>query len=220
MSLIAILGACLALLQSSASATVDAVPDDERARLVACLDKIETDPEMAYEDGLAWLGQGSRPAARQCVALALIALDEPEIGAAQLESLANAPDAGSLEARAVFLAQSGNAWLAAGLPDAAVTTLTNAIKLSAFDADLYKDRATAYLALGQWSDAETDLDEALSIEPANGEAHGLRARARLGLEDYAAALDDVSAARAVDPENVDLLVLRGDIREAQRLAEE
>jgi len=38
----------------------------EQARLEACLAKIETDPDDAYEDGLAWTYQGNRPGARQC----------------------------------------------------------------------------------------------------------------------------------------------------------
>ncbi len=192
---------------------------DELARLETCLERIETNPEAAYEDGLAWLGQGSRPPARQCVALALIALGQPEAGAAELEDLANAPDAGSLEQRALYLAQSGNAWMAAGLPRAAETTLTNAVKLSPNDSELHADRAAAYLALERWEEALGDLDYSLSIQPSNADALAMRARAYLQLERYDDALNDVDEARLQRPEDIELLVLRGDIREARRVGE-
>lgn len=190
---------------------------DEQTRLETCLERIESDPEAAYEDGLAWLGQGSRPPARQCVALALVALGQAEAGAAALEDLANAPDSGSLEQRALYLAQSGNAWLAAGLPRAAETTLTNAVRLSPNDGELHADRAAAYLALERWEEALADLNNSLAIQPSNVGALTLRARAYLELERYNEALSDVDEARLQKPEDIDLLVLRGDIREARRV---
>ena len=68
--------------------------------------------------------------------------------------------------------------------------------------------------------------------PADTQALELRARALKELGRYDAALADVNAARsgapddidllvlrgAIDAENIDTLVLRGDIREAARLA--
>ena len=89
-----------------------------------CIEKIDQDAEAAYQDGLSWLARGNRPAARHCTALALIALGQEAEGAARLEELANAPDGGTLDERGVYLVQSGNAWLMAGMPDAAVVTLT------------------------------------------------------------------------------------------------
>ena len=99
----------LALLQS----TGDLIAAEEQARLDACLTRIESDPEEAYEDGLAWLYQGNRPGARQCTALALIALGHPEEGAERLKNLANSTDGGTLEQRAAYLSQAGNAWIEA-----------------------------------------------------------------------------------------------------------
>ena len=70
MSILALAIATLAMTQSS-SATIEAREAD---RLEACVAKIEVDAEEAYEDGLAWIYQGNRPGARQCTAMALIAL--------------------------------------------------------------------------------------------------------------------------------------------------
>ncbi len=73
----------------------------EEERLQTCLEQIDRDAEVAYQDGLSWMAKGNRPGARQCTALALIALGQEAEGAARLEELANAPDAGGLEARAI-----------------------------------------------------------------------------------------------------------------------
>lgn len=191
----------------------------EQTRLTHCLDTIQHDAETAYEDGLAWTYEGNRPAARQCVALALIALGHEDEGAARLEDLANATDGGTLEQRGVYLAQAGNAWLQAGAAEAADVTLTNALKLSPDDADLYIDRAGARMILENWDQAIDDLDKALSLKPGYGPAHQLRAEARLNLKSYDLALADIKAAMLAEPDNIDTLVLRGQIREAMRLSD-
>ena len=113
MSLIAF-AAGAALVMQSAGAEIAKAED---ARLEACVERIETDPENAYEDGLAWTAEGNRPGARQCTALALIALGSLESGAERLQALATAPDGGTMEQRALYLSQAGHAWLQAGAPE-------------------------------------------------------------------------------------------------------
>ncbi|MAN46718.1 MAG: hypothetical protein GYB49_12855 [Alphaproteobacteria bacterium] len=215
MSLLALATASLFLSQS-ATARLDT---REAERLEACVAKIEVDAEEAYEDGLAWTYQGNRPGARQCTALALIALGRADEGAARLENLANAVDGGTLEQRAEYLTQAGNAWLQAGAPEAAELTLTNALKLKPNVPDLLIDRASAYLLQEKWAEAEADLDKAISLQPGHATAHQFRAEARLNLDKLDPAMADVEAAMAADPENVDTLVLRGRVREAKRLSE-
>ena len=215
MPIIVLAAVGLALLQSSA---VD-VSIDEDVRLEACVDRLETDPSGAYEDGLAWIYQGNRPKARQCTALALVALGRAGEGAARLEQLANATDGGTLEERALYLTQAGNAWLQAGAPEAAAVTFTNAIKLRPTEPDLLIDRASAHLMQEHWQAGADDLDAALELAPGLAIAHQLRAEARLNLGQLDAALEDVQAAMAAEPENVDVLVLRGRVREAIRLSE-
>lgn len=218
MSLLPTIATVVALLQSTPMTEAGkAVAAEEQARLNRCIELIETDPEAAYEDALAWLGNGGRPAARHCAALSLIELGHPAEGAARLEDLANAPDGGDIETRAVYLSKAGNAWLIAGFPEAAATTLDNALKLRPGDTDLLIDRAAARLALEQWEPAIADLNEILVMIPGDAVALELRARALLELGRYTSALSDVTQARLSAPENIDLLVLRGDIREAQRL---
>jgi len=192
---------------------------DEQARLETCLENAETDALVAYEDSLAWLSNGNRPKARYCNAVALIALEEYEEGAARLEALATAPDAVNLDDRALYMAQAGNAWLTANYPDAAVRALDEAIKMRSSDPELYKDRGSAHIALEQWLQAIDDLNAALGLVPSDAETLAMRARANLGFEQLRDAQSDIEAAIVLDPSNIDFLVLRGDIREAIRLAE-
>ena len=201
---------------SLAAASPAMAQQSEGQRLKDCIAKIDTDAAAAYQDALTWMGKGNRPAARHCAALALIEMGQPAQGAARLEELANAADAGTLEARTIYLAQSGNAWLVAKNPEAAIVTLTNAIKLSPKDAQLYKDRARASLMLKQWDDAGGDLNTAVKLSPGDGEAFRLRALALLRLERYQDAWEDVELALTFSPKDVDAVVLRGDIREAMR----
>ena len=196
----------------------------EAARLNACIEKIGVDPENAYEDGIKWLYEGNRPPARQCAAMALIELGQqkhkPELtaeGAGRLEELANAKDAGDIDQRGVYLTQAGNAWMLAGSPEAAVVTLTNAIKLKPKDADLRKDRARAAMMMEKWPEAIKDLDAAIDLSPGDGEAYRLRAKANLENGQLLEATRDIKRARGAAPRDVPTIVLRGRIIEARKI---
>ena len=206
------------LTAALAAAPAALAQQSEQARLQACMERIGEDAEAAYQDALTWLGSGNRPAARHCAALALIELGQEAEGAARLEELANAPDGGSLDMRAIYLAQSGNAWLLSRRPEAAVVTLTNAIKLKPNDAALRKDRARAHIMLKQWDDAGEDLNGALQLSP-GGDAEALRMRALVLLKTdrLQEAWEDIDLALKLAPQEVDTVVLRGEIREAMRL---
>ena len=214
-----VLAMALAILPVSQSAIAN-IERAEQERLNACIEQTEEDAEQAYEESLRWLGEGARPAARYCNALAIIGLGNYREGAARLEELAVAPDAGGEADRALYLAQSGNAWLTAGYPDAAITALTNSLKLAPNDADVRTDRAAAYLMTDEWQPAINDLNEALARYPNDIDALRLRARAQLNLDNLDEAEADMNRAMFLDARDIDTLVLRGDIREAKRLAEE
>ncbi len=215
MSILAFAAVSFAFLQSASADFAQR----EATRLDTCIARIDENPEDAYEDALAWSFEGNRPGARQCVALSLIALGQEAEGAARLEDLANATDGGTLEQRALYLTQAGNAWLVAGAPEAAILTITNALKIIPDDPNLLVDRASAHLMLEHWLEAITDLDAALSAAPGLAAAHQLRAEARLNTGDLDMALADVKAAMQAEPDNIDTLVLRGRVREAIRVSE-
>lgn len=216
MSLIAFAAGTALMLQSAGAEIAKA----EQARLEACVEKIETDPENAYEDGLAWTFEGNRPGARQCTALALIALGNYETGAHRLESLAAASDAGTMEQRAVYLSQAGQAWIMAGAPENAVISFSEALRLAPGTQDLLLDRASAHMMSEDWDKALSDLDQAVANAPGDGPAHQLRAEVHLNKKSLDLAMRDVEAAMAADPKNIDTLLVRGRVREAMRLAAE
>jgi tetratricopeptide (TPR) repeat protein len=143
-------------------------------------------------------------------------LGEEEEGAARLEELANAKDGGTLDARAVYLTQSGNAWLLAKRPEAAIVTFTNAIKLKPQDAALRKDMARAHITLRQWENAGESLNTALSLSPGDGEALRMRAMVLLNMDRLPEAWEDVELALKFSPKDVEAVLVRGDIREAMR----
>ena len=206
------------LLVPISQSALEEIARAEQTRLNTCIEVSQTNPEEAYEDSLAWLGQGNRPAARYCNALALLGLEEFEEAAIRLEALATAPDAVSIEDRTLYLTQAGNAWLTANYPDAALVAFSDALKLQTQDVDLYKDRAATYLALGRWVEAVDDLNATLALVPTDAEALGMRARAHLETENLPAAQADLQAALNQDPRDINLLVLRGEVREAVRLS--
>jgi tetratricopeptide (TPR) repeat protein len=216
MSLIAFAAGTVLMMQSAGAELAKA----EDARLEACVAKIETDPENAYEDGLAWSFEGNRPGARQCTALALIALGNYETGAERLESLATAADGGSMEQRAIYLSQAGQAWIMAGAPEVAVISFSDALDMAPGMVELLLDRASAYILIEEWDKALSDLDLALANSPGFGPAHQLRAEVYLNKKSYDLAMRDVEAAMTADPKNIDTLLVRGRVREAMRLAEQ
>jgi len=215
-----ILSAAILTVTMGQSASGTAGRAAEQERLEACIAKINENAAEAYEDGLAWVNEGGRPFARQCTALALIELGHAAEGAVRLEDLANADNGGSIRQRVIYLTQSGNAWLLAGAPDAALVTLNNAIKLNPNDPNLYADRAAAYMELEKWEEAEIDLDLAYQSLSNDTTILKMRAETRLNLQDLDGAELDIKEAMAIDISDVQTLLLRGRIREAQRVRAE
>ena len=214
MSLMAMAAGAAIFLQQSMGAELAAA---EAQRLEACVEKIERSPEDAYEDGLAWTFEGNRPGARQCTALALIALGNVEEGALRLERLATSTDAGSMEQRAVYFSQAGNAWLQIGAAEAAAVSFSEALKFAPNETDLLLDRATSYMLIDKWDEALADLNTAIANSPSHPVAHQMRAEVHLNKDALDLAMKDVEASMAADPKNVDTLVVRGRVREAMRL---
>ncbi|RYG33014.1 MAG: hypothetical protein EON93_10290 [Burkholderiales bacterium] len=104
------------------------------------------------------------------------------------------------------------------MPDAAVVTLTNALKLRPEDGELYKDRARAYVELKQWNEAGFDLDSAIQLSAGNAEAYRMRGYVLMKSNRLTDAWKDVETAMRLAPKDIDVLVLRGDVREAMRVA--
>ena len=217
MSLFALAAGAALFLQQTTSLDPAAA---EMSRLEACIEKIETAPEDAYEDALAWTFEGNRPGARQCTALALVALGNVEEGALRLERLGTSVDGGSMEQRAVYFSQAGNAWLQIGAAEAAAVAFSEALKFLPGETDLLLDRASAYILIDQWDEALADLDTAIANAPGNVTAYQMRAEAHLNKDALDLAMKDVETAMTLDLQNIDTLLVRGRVREAARLKAE
>ena len=206
--------AALALIAAPALAAPD--PRDAQ-ELAACLAKTEADAAGAYEDALRWSARGGAIPARHCAAVAMVAMGDVETGAERLAALADAPDAGDDEARALLLSKAANAWLILRNAERARAALDAAILKLPEDPDLRIDRARAAGLMGDWVGAEADLTAALAARPRDLEALVLRAEARIQRARVSEAELDVNAALQIDPRNVEVLVMRGRVREARRL---
>ena len=214
----AITAAFISVILGQSSAITDTIRA-EKQRLNLCIEKTETNPSDAYEDALAWLNEGGRPSAQYCAALSLSALGYHAEAAVRLEALSEQQGSGTLGERAVFLTQAGNAWLAAGLADESILAFSNALKLRKTDPELYKDRAAALMAAERDFEATLDLNQALTFNPVDAEAYRMRALSYLQQDAHDLALRDIEASMRYDPKNIDTLLLRGEIREAQRKSE-
>lgn len=206
--------AWVALVPTTASAQID--PRDS-VRLQACITKIDVAPLEAYEDGLVWRGQSGGAYAEQCVALAKIANGDVAGGAARLEALARAVDAGDTDQRALLLAKAANAWLMIEDYEAALRSANAALLLKPGEVDLLIDRARTFAGLGQWADAQRDLTLALSKRPGDALVFRLRAETYLKQGNYDAASQDVAQALVLSPREIDNYVMRGRVIEARRL---
>ncbi len=198
-------GAILLTLQPSFAA----VSMRDSYQYTQCLQRIESDPNGAFNQALAWGDEGGGAAAEHCASLALLALGQEEDAALRLERVAISPGAGDEKARAEILSQAGQAWIAAGRPQEADTVLTSAIALDPDNAAFFLDRAHTHRMRGDNSSAMDDLTAAITINRRYTEAFVMRATLRRMMGDLAGAKKDVERALEIDSQNIEALVERG-----------
>ena len=177
-----------------------------------CLALLPQDPEGAQGFAETWATAGGGAGADHCLALARIALGDPEAGALLLERIAGGSAAPGA-ARAVVFDQASQAWLMAGAADRAFAAATQAVALAPDSPDLRIDRALAAEALERWQDAADDLGRALDSDPKRADALVLRGSAYRHLDRIEAARADVDRALALDPEDAEALLERGILRQ-------
>ena len=183
-----------------------------------CLEKINDDPETAFEDAMIWQSRGGGRRARHCAALALFAAGETRMAAAQLEQMGSEPRIGPAKMRVEFYAQAADFWLVGQDPTAAYRAANSGLDLAKSNTDLRIIRARAYAKLGRWDYAEIDLTSTLAYDPVNVQALIYRADARRRQGKLEDGLADAERALVLDELSVEAAVVRGDIREEMRLA--
>jgi tetratricopeptide (TPR) repeat protein len=202
--------------------------DPATARYRACTDQVRTNPAAAAAFANDWREQGGGLLARQCLGLALIALDRWEPAAAAFEQAAREAETANDPRRADFWAQAGNAWVAAGDGRKALAALDAALlSLSLTDelrGEVHLDRARARVALADDQGARTEIDRALQLVPNDPFGWYLSAALARRVNDLPRAATDIARARQLGPDSPDILLLAGTIaglggnmEEAERL---
>lgn len=179
-----------------------------------CLGLLNTDPNGAHDFAEAWFATGGGDGAEHCLALATIALGEPDAGAEMMDKLAGHSQAPAA-ARASVYGQAGQAWLMAGDPGRALGSTTLALSMTPDDADLLIDRSIASGTLERYKDAAEDLTRALELDPRRVDALVFRAAAFRHLNQLDRAKEDIDRAFVLDPEDPDVLLERGILRQRQ-----
>jgi tetratricopeptide (TPR) repeat protein len=178
-----------------------------------CAELLLRDPEEAGRFALEWARRNGGEGAERCTALALIALGQPERGAARLEGLA-ARSGADAAARAGLYAEAVQGWMLAGDLPRAYAAATLGLSLAPADPGLLLDRAMAAGGLGRYAEALSDLDHVLSAEPRRAEAWAFRAAALRRMERGAEALAAADHALTLDPDHPEALLERGILRQA------
>lgn len=203
----------LASLQSDAALA-------ERARYMACLDQVETRADEAIEEAQTWRMQGGGWPARECEARALIELGEDEVGAAILDELAQVARAGNdTPTRISQLVTAGETWLGVNKPAEARASFGFALELVPEDTALRAAHAGAIMAEEDWETLGHAASALILRAPHMSEGWYYRAKANLEAGALPAARSDITEAQQRDPKNIDVLVLRGQIINAQRQEE-
>lgn len=195
------------------AATAQNAADDAHYR--ACMTRVGSDPQGAFDMALAWTGEGGGMAARHCGAAALLALGLAKDAATRLESIAQ-DYMGTPQQRTRLLSDAAKAWLSADETERAEGVLDAALALDDQNPDLRTDRAVVRAVRGNLAGAEADLDGALAINPFDVEAWTLRANARRRLGNTDGALKDAERALALDPGSPEALLERGLLRAGAR----
>tara|TARA_R110000868_G_scaffold19588_2_gene84298 strand:+ start:3217 stop:3873 length:657 start_codon:yes stop_codon:yes gene_type:complete len=192
----------------------------ETDRYLACLASVADNADDAFEDALTWRMEGGGWPAAHCEARALIALGDIENGARlmadQAGEEANVDDTAI---RAAMFIEAGQAWLGNGEAEMAETVFAEAAALAPASLDARLGAAQASLALGDWDMAETRAGALIDRAPGLVDGWRIRAAARLEAGALDGAAQDLETALTLAPDNIDLLVLRGRINEARRLAD-
>ena len=206
----------LAVLAAAAQSPLPPTADDATvARYRACAALAASNPDSAVETANAWRTEGGGIYARQCLALAYVALERWAPAATVFDQAAReAAEAGDSRG-ADFWVQSGNAWLAAGEPTRAALAFDAALAMAGItdemQGEIHLDRARALVALGNDAAARQSVDRALQLVAADPFAWYLSAALARRANDLARAQADSARALERAPDNPDIVLLAGTL---------
>lgn len=186
--------------------------DDDAQRAAVydrCIRKVQSDPDAALSDALAWHKLGGGLPARHCAAVALVGKREFEEAAARLEGLFRDAPEEDIGLRLGLLEQAAQAWQLSGRSARAEQLQDQAIAIAPQDRQLRIDRAATRLTQGKSWEAVDDLNVALDLDPHDADALLYRASAYRYLDAVDLARDDVRRAIAIEPRRPEAWLERG-----------
>ena len=139
-------------------------PDPAEQRFNRCAGLAREDARQAETEAGQWQRDGGGFLAHQCLGLAYATEQRWTAAAAEFDAAGEAAGIAHDARTANYWAQAGNAWLAAGEPMKARTSLNAALALGTLQGlqrgEANLDRARAFVASGDLPDARVDLDRA------------------------------------------------------------
>jgi tetratricopeptide (TPR) repeat protein len=180
-----------------------------------CPDLLKADPGRALEVANGRILQGGGVSAKQCAALAFVALGKWPAAAAAFEQAAHQAERDKMEMSADLWVQAGNAHLAAGELAEALAALDSALAttwlVGSARGEAHLDRSRTQVALGRVSEARADLDQALKLVPQDPLAWLLSASLarRMGALDRAQT--DIDQAAKLSPDDASVALEAGRI---------
>jgi len=204
-------------------------PSKEAEKYRNCLEMVGEDARGAVDYAFLWQAEGGTLAAKHCIAVAFVDLEEYALAAERLSDIArdlrtgrNFPDAWLPRRKRGRLigelyAQLGNAWLMAGKPDEAYTAFSNGLadtpeRVVSVRLELRIDRARASASKGDYESSLEDLKTAREQAPERGDIALYMASAHRAVGALDAALEAVERAIELDGKTATALLERGNIR--------
>ncbi|NKJ42668.1 MULTISPECIES: tetratricopeptide repeat protein [unclassified Novosphingobium] len=186
----------------------DGPPPEKHDRLADCLTVGRSNPDLAISLARHWLDEvklaSERVRANQCLGMMLSQQGDFEGAQAAFgEAVGLIPEAQAVGA-VPLMAMAGNAALAAGKPQDALTWLNRALVVRGFADNLalsaiQNDRARALVALNRNADAATALARSHELAPQNAEGWLLSATLHRRDKDLVAAQHDIEEAARLAP---------------------
>ncbi len=195
------------------AAQAAAPPADDRFR--RCAELAASEPQRAVETAQGWLAAGGGLHARQCLGLALAALERWPAAASAFEQAAVEAEAKQDPGRADFWVQAGNSWLAGNEPAKARKAFDSALASGLLAPELrgevHLDRARAAVAGGDLAAARGDIDKGLELVPGDPFGWYLSAALARRQSDLGRAQDDIAKAVSLAPDDAAILLEAGNI---------
>lgn len=177
-----------------------------------CAALASSNPLAAEQKANEWLKVDDGIGPHHCRAMAFYGQRRFEEAAQELSFVRSRIAASNVVLRSYVTKQTAKAWMDAGRPDAAISSLGEQIldmsavrgdnaNVSQLTSELLHERAKLRITYGQPAEAVKDLDHAVSLTPTNEEVLLARATAFMQLNDSSLALQDVASVLKLNPAN-------------------